>query len=97
MRGRRLRITWMAAIALLAVYGTSYAVMRSQRTLVRTGWLHNVRDATTGELAPSGGWRDNGVRGDTRVPGVKVYEFAFWPLIQAESLFWNTIGSRLRT
>ncbi|MFT4514658.1 MAG: hypothetical protein ACI89X_001188 [Planctomycetota bacterium] len=97
MSWRRPRLSWVVAIALLAVYCSTYAMLRTQRTMVRTGTLYNVRDSATRKLAPEGGWMHSGVRGDDRVPGVQLLEIAYWPLIQAESLFWDTAGRQLRT
>jgi len=94
---KRPRQSWVVAITLLAVYCSTYAMLRTKRTMVRTGTLYNLRDSITGELAPSGGWMDSGVRGDRSVPGVQLLEVAYWPLRKAESLFWDTAGRRLRT
>tara|TARA_R110002072_G_scaffold302737_2_gene488235 strand:- start:66435 stop:66740 length:306 start_codon:yes stop_codon:yes gene_type:complete len=94
---RRPKLSWVVAIALLAVYCSTYAMLRTQRTMVRTGKLYNQRDRATGKLAPAGGWMHSGVRGDVSIPGAQLLEIAYWPLIQAESLFWDTVGRQLRT
>lgn len=97
MSWRRRRVSWVVAIALLAVYCSTYAILRTQRTMVRTGVLYNLRDRATGKLAPESGWMYSGVRGDDSVSGVQLLEIAYWPLMQVESLFWDTAGRQLRT
>ena len=97
MRRMRQKSSWVAAVALLAVYCSCYAILRTQQTFVRTGVLHNVRIAGTGNMAPQGGWMQSGVRGNASVPGSQVLEVIYWPLTKIESLFWDTFGRRFRT
>ena len=52
MQPIRLPVRWLAVLVPLAAYASVYAVLRTERTLVRTGLLFNERDAVTGKLTP---------------------------------------------
>lgn len=96
MRSRRGAVVAIVVAVLLTGYVGSYWRLRWQHELVRTGKLHNVR-LPDGRLGPGGGWCDCDVQRPAGSRGGRWLENVYRPLILAESLFWNTLGRRLRT
>jgi hypothetical protein len=96
MQDRRKTVVVVVVAMLLAAYVGSYFHLRMQRELVRTGLLYNVR-LPDGRLGEGGGWCDSGVQRPAGSVGGAWMESVYRPLIAAESLFWNTLGRRLRT
>jgi len=96
MRGRRQSFVWAACLVVSVIYSSSYFWLRAQHEFVRTGWLYNAR-LPSGELAAEGGWRDCWIERPTGAPTGTWLSHAYLPLIATESLFWNTLGRRLRT
>lgn len=96
MRGLRQSYGWAVCLVVMVLYGSSYFWLRAQHELIRTGKLYNYR-LPSGELGPGGGWCDCWVERPSGAPTGQWLTHAYLPLIATESLFWNTLGRRLRT
>ena len=83
-------------LTVLACYLGSYGWLRAQHELIRIGHLYNVR-RPDGTLALQGGWRDCAIVRPAGAVGGSWLRWTFLPLAEAEALYWNTLGRRLRT
>lgn len=83
-------------LAVLACYFGGYGWLRAQHELVRTGRLYNLR-RPDGTLALKGGWQDCAIVQPSGATAGSWLRWVYLPVAEAEALFWNTLGRRLRT